>query len=325
MASDTMIELIEASDLDGLVRFIDGLCVHREWDEIHRLMDRCGEAVERGKQVWGAVHYAEYRLALEAPAELVAPLLVPGAGRFAAGPLWEVAASTHTWEQLAPHVTEPRVRSLIAQERALRGDAVPAQAAGPVLEVPLVPESWEPIYPAATYRSDGVDMPGPALPELAWRDLGEAAQIVPDADACDALLDVVRSWLDESSGRGEALAVAGTAEGAIRALGPHKVRAADVPLATALAVMAFAGASGGAFGKRRGTPAGRTAAWWVVATLLGMADDWPVDPAELGVEAGHLRWVVWDPGDVVGGWAFHLAVEDEEEGLAWVVSAVDAA
>jgi hypothetical protein len=88
--------------------------------------------------------------------------------------------------------------------------------------------------------------------------------------------------------------------------------------------MAFAGASGGAFGRRRGTPAGRTAAWWAVAIVLGMDNEWPVDPGELGFEAQQLRWVLWDPGDIVGGWAFHLAVEDHDEGLAWVVSAVDA-
>ncbi len=148
--------------------------------------------------------------------------------------------------------------------------------------------------------------------------------MVDDRDACDALLDVVRPWLDESSGRGEAVAVAGTAEAAIRALGPHRVRASEVPLTTAMAMMAFAGASGGAYGRRRGTPAGRAAAWWAVATLLGMEDDWPVDSDLLGDEAAGLRWLVWDPGDRIGGWALHLAVEDPEDALAWAVSAVDA-
>lgn len=320
-----MVQLIEGSDLDGLVRLVDGLASGREWSEIDRLIDLCNHAVERGKQVWGAVHYAEYRLALDAPAPIAATVVKPGAGRFAAGPLWEVASSTHTWADLVPHITDPRLAALIAQERALRGEAVPSDAGGQVIELPLQPLDWEPAYSVATYRSDGVDMPSPEVADLEWRELPEPAPIISDVDACDALLDIVRPWLDESSGRGEALAVEGTAEGAIRSLGPHRVRAADVPLATAMAVMAFAGASGGSFGRRRGAPAGRAAAWWALAALLGLEDAWPVDPVELGEEAVDLRWVVWDPGDHVGGWSFHLAVEDAAEGLAWVVTAVDAA
>ncbi len=324
MSGDATIELIEASDLDGLVRHIDALCSRRDWGEVGRLIARCNEAMERGKQVWGAVHYAEYRLALESPAEVAATVIRPGAGRHAAGPLWEVAASTHTWEELSPHVHDPQMRALIAAERALRGDDVPDEAGGAGAEVPLRPLAWEPDYAAATYRSDGVDMPGPDLPELEWIDLPEAAPLVEDTDACDALLGVVRPWLDDSSGRGEALAVEGTAEQAIRALGPHRVRLAGVDTATALQLMAFAGASGGAFGRRRGTPAGRTAGWWALATLAGLDDDWPVDGDELGAALQRLRWVVWDPGDQIGGWALHLAVEDPEIGMAWVVSAVDA-
>ena len=323
VSGDVTTELIEASDLDGLVRHIDGLSAGREWDRIQLLIDRCGEAVERGKQVWGAVHYAEYRLALDAPGNVAAGVLYPGAGRFAAGPLWEVAASTHTWDELADHIADPSVRTLVAQERALRGDSVPSDAAGPVSELPLRPCAWEPIYKAAEYRSDGVDIAGPELPDLAWAELGDPGRIIDDAETCDALLDVVRPWLDESSGRGEAVGVEGGAAAAIRALGPHRVRLASIELADAMQVMAFAGASGGAFGRRRGTPAGRAAAWWAIAALLGMDEEWPVDPDELGAAAASLHWCAWDPGDQVGGWSFHLAVEDPGDGLAWAVSAVD--
>jgi hypothetical protein len=323
MSGDITIELIEASDLDGLVRRIDGLCSQRDWDEIQRLIERCQEAVERGKQVWGAVHYAEYRIALEAPGPIAASVVTPGAGRHAAGPLWEVAASTHTWDELAPHLADPQMLSLVAAERALRGDAVSLESAGSVIEVPLYAVAWEPDYTVGTYRSDGVDMPGPELPEMPWVELPAFGTNIADTDACDALLDVVRPWLDDSSGRGEARAVEGTAEQAIRALGPHRVRVAEIDLGTAMQVMAFAGASGGAFGRRRGTPAGRAAAWWALATLVGLDEDWPVDPVELGEAAATLRWLVWDPGDKAGGWAFHLAVEDREIGVSWVVSVVD--
>lgn len=324
VTSTSAADLIEASDLDGLVRLIDGLVSRREWSDVQDLIERCDEAVERGKQVWGARHYAEYRLALDAPGAIAASVATPGAGRFAPGPLWEVAASSHSWVDLAPHVADPGVRALIAQERALRGDDVPGDAAGAFAEIPLHPASWEPAYTLATYRNDGVDMPGPAVPDLEWIELGDVAPAIDEPEVRDALLDVVRPWLDESSGRGEAVAVAGPAENAIRTLGPHRVRAAPLTLGEAMAVMAFAGASGGAYGRRRGTPAGRLAAWWALATIVGMDEEWPVDPGDLAAEARELRWLLWDPGDATGGWAFHLAVEDPEVGVAWAVSAVDA-
>lgn len=319
-----MQQLIEASDLDGLVALIGRLVAVGDWDGIDDVMRRCDEAVTRGKQVWGAREYAEYRLALDAPAERAATVLHVGAGRFAHGPLWEVAASTHTWAELAPHITQPTIAASVAQERALRGEPVTDGDVPFGTELPLHPAPWEPGYLVATYRADGVDVPGPDVGDLSWVDLGQRVTRIEDRQACDALLDVVRPWLDESSGRGEAVAVEGDAADAIRALGPHRVRLAPIDLPVAIQVMSWAGASGGAYGRRRGTPAGRAAAWWALAALLGMDEEWPVSAGALGEAAGSLRWLAWDPGDQVGGWAFHLAVGDPGEGLAWAVSAVDA-
>ncbi|CAN5430276.1 MAG: hypothetical protein ACR2JP_07110 [Acidimicrobiia bacterium] len=326
MSEPSMSTLIEASDLDGLVALIGRLVAAGDWEGIDDLIRRCDQAVERGKQVWGAREYAEYRIALDAPEERAATVLHVGAGRFAPGPLWEVAASTHTWAELGRHITQSAIAFSVSQERALRGERLPDDAViiMGTPEVPLRPASWEPRYLVATYREDGVDVPGPELGELAWVDLGDPVEPVDDREACDALLDIVRPWLDESSGRGEAVAVEGDARNAIRALGPHRVRLAPISPQTAIQLMAWAGASGGAYGRRRGTPAGRAAAWWALASLLGIEEAWPVDPDELGEAVGTLRWFAWDPGDQVGGWAYHLAVEDPDEGLAWAVSAVDA-
>ena len=63
-------------------------------------------------------------------------------------------------------------------------------------------------------------------------------------------------------------------------------------------------------------------AWWALAGLLGI--DEIDEPNVLGEEAASLHWYLWDPGDQIGGWGFHLAVEDPGDGLAWAVSAVDA-
>jgi hypothetical protein len=97
-------ELVEAGDLNGLLRAVDGLCAARAWDDLLDLADRCEEALERGKQLWPIAAHIDYRIALEAPGEIAARVLHPDLGRFAHGPLTEVVASTHRWEELAPHV-----------------------------------------------------------------------------------------------------------------------------------------------------------------------------------------------------------------------------
>jgi hypothetical protein len=316
--------LIESSDLDGLVRFVDRLAGAADWEGLLAVRRRCAEAVQRGKQLWGAAQFAEYRLALDAPAAHAGEVVTSGAGRFGLGPLWEVAASTHTWAELAPHLTEPAPRAYAAHERVIRGDRVDADDIDPrIVETPLHLEPWEPSYPVAVYRGDRADFPERETPPLEWVELPPATPPPGPGEPVDALLELVRPWIEESSGRGEGSAVVGDAKAAIRRLGPHRVRCVPVSLDVALGVMVWTGASGGAYGRRRGTPAGRAATWWALAVVLGMEDGWPCDAAELGREAAGLRWYVWDPGDRVGGWNFHLAVEDPAEGLAWAVSAVD--
>jgi len=88
--------------------------------------------------------------------------------------------------------------------------------------------------------------------------------------------------------------------------------------------MAWAGASGGAHGRRRGAAAGRFGAWWTAAALAGLLDDWPVATHEMGEAAADLEWFVWDAGEPDTGWTFRLAVEDPAEHLAWAVTATDA-
>lgn len=314
--------LIEGSDLDGLIRRIDGLSSAREWDGIVDLRDRCIEAVDRGKQLWGVAQFAEYRLALDAPGELAGKVVREGAGRFALGPLWEVAASTHRWDEIAPHVDDSRLRTLIAHERLLRGETVTAALDSHVLEVPLRLEEWEPGYPVAAYRPDRADFPELEWTALGWVELPDPVARLPGDDALESLAGLVAPWTEQSNGRADGCVVAGTALEAIRTLGPHRARAAEIDGGEALAFMAWTAASGGAYGRRRGSPVGRMHAWWTLAALLGWDDI--DDPDELGAGLGELRWWRWDPGDQIGGWAFHLAVEDSADGLAWALSAVDA-
>ena len=46
---------------------------------------------------------------------------------------------------------------------------------------------------------------------------------------------------------------------------------------------------------------------------------------ELGELAAELRWYWWDAHEPVTGWQLQLAVESPADGVAWAVSARDAA
>ena len=111
---------------------------------------------------------------------------------------------------------------------------------------------------------------------------------------------------------------------ALRALGLARARWVELAPAAALAWLAWAGASGGAFGRRRGAAGGRFGALWLVAALGDALEDWPLDMAELGGLAGELRWYWWDAHEPVTGWQLQLAVESPADGLAWAISARDA-
>jgi hypothetical protein len=324
-ATDSLQDLIEGSDLAGLTRYVDGVCASREWERLTVVVDRCNEAVERGKQVWAIAQFAEYRMALDAPAEMAGTVMSDGRGRFALGPLWEVAASTHSWEDLSPYVTVPTVRAMIAHERSIRGEIVDeASIDWRVLEIPVAMQPWEPSYPVADYQSDRATFPDDIFDlAMEWIELPDLVGRDDDDRVCNSLLDLVGPWWEDSIGHAEVATVEGTIEEAIRALGPHRVRAAEVGLSTALEAMVWAAASGGAHGRRRGTPTGRALAWWLILEVLGY-DEVPEDLDQLGREAAALRWVLWDPGDRVGGWNLHIGIQDPQDGLAWVLSAVDA-
>jgi hypothetical protein len=326
VAADGVAAAVERGDLDELIRLVDGLCAQRSWDALVELRDRCLRAVERGKQLWPAAHHAEYRLALEAPGPWAASMLTEGAGRFSLGPLSEVAASTHTWAELAPHVPAGPIGVLAAHERVVRGEDL--RDAGvdtglPVLELPLVLEPWEPAYEVAHYRAQTADFPSPPIPPLEPVELA-AAERIDDPAGCDALRALAASWTVASDGRSEAIAVRGSASNAVGALGARRARVGGIDAAGALAHMAWTAASGGAHGRRRGAATGRFDAWLTAATLVGLDEPWPPDPGDMGDAIAALRWYLWDAGEPVTGWALHLAVEDPARGIAWALAATDA-
>lgn len=319
MISERAIEAIEASDTDDLLRVIDQNCEAAAWDTLVELRARCREAVTRGKQLWGVEEHIRYRLALEAPGSFAGPVVGEGAARFALGPLAEVAASSKTWADLAPHLEDGPEKMTFAAERVVRGEAVPT----PITDLPNRLMEWEPVYPVASYRADKVDAPSPPPPEVDSLSLPTDVLRLDDLESEAALADLVQPWTEESNGQCETSTVEGTGAEAIRALGLTRARVGPLSAGQAIAWMAWAGASGGGHGRRRGAAAGRYGAWWAVAAIGDIP--WPADPDAIGETMQRLTWQWFDDGGPGTGWELRLAIEDPRSGLAWAIAAVDSA
>ena len=321
--TDVVGALVERGDLDELTRLADRLAGAAEWDELLRLRDMCRAALARGKQLWPVASNCEYRVALEAPGPWAARVLVERAGHFALGPLAEVAASTHPWSEVAPHLAAEPLASMFAHERVVRGENLSgAGVVSNVLDLPFALCDWEPAYAVAEYGPDEAHFPAPAIPRLEPLDLPSTAPAKhrADPDVERGLLDLVGAWTAESNGRAAVAVVDGPVEGAVRALGAPRADAARVTPATAFSHLAWAGASGGAHGRRRGAAVGRFAAWWAAAALLGALDDWPVAT----LEVDRLEWHLWDAGEPATGWLLRVAVHDPDTGTSWALAATDA-
>jgi hypothetical protein len=320
-------EAAAQGDLDELIRWVDRLTEAREWDELVRLRDKARAAIERGFQLWPAASYAEYRLALEAPGEWAARLLVEGTGWMALGPLHEVAASRHEWAELAPHHPGGPQAFLAAHERVLRGEDLTGRLDDlpQVFDVPAVLQPWEPEYALATYKPDKAEFPAPRTSAMLPTRFGEPGKVVEDPTVDVALVELARTWADESNGRMETVAVEGDAHSAVAALGVRSGNATVIDAQEALALMAWTAANGGAHGRRRGSATGRARAWWALTTLTGLDEADRLDPDDLGEAAAELTWLRWDAGEPETGWSLRLAVADDQDGLAWAINAQDAA
>lgn len=325
MADSALAGLLHRGDHGELLREVERRCSAGDWDGLLVLRDRCQEAAETlGKQLWPVAHYAEYRVALEAPGPVAASVLRPGAARFALGPLTEVAASTHTWAELADHIDLPVIAATVAQERVVRGEDLRSdpRAAPDEFELPLHLQPYEPSYPVPTYRIDEVLEGGPADPAGIPRPV--SARPGPPRDHTElerALRTVVAAWTERSSGSCATAAVAGDAAAAVAALVPAGARITPLTVAEAFARVAWAGASGGVHARRRGMAAGRSEAFWVAHAATGL--DFPAPPETLGGALQRLGWYAFDSGSQPPGWSLRLAVADEAGGWAVAVDARD--
>jgi hypothetical protein len=317
------IDAVEGSDTDELLRIVDGHCSAMAWEQLLELRRLLAEALTRGKQLWGVDEHIRYRLALEAPAELAAAAVVEGPARFSLGPLTEVVATTHTFAELSAFLEPGPVRTWVAQERVLRREEIdPLQIGDGSIELPLALEPWETAYSEVRYKKDRVESEPPTLPRLSPLELPPQAEEVDDPGGTTALNALVATWVEESNGRAITVCAAGGVSDAVRLLGVRRALFAPIDLATAAGLMAWAAASGGAHGRRKGGAAGRQATWWALAELTG--SDWPPVPQHLREAAAALESWVWSDLSAGSGWNLSLALHSPSEGLTWAIAATDA-
>jgi len=325
---DRVGEAIGRNDLDELTRIVDDLARDRRWDELLVLRDRTRRAFdESGRQLWPAASFAEYRVALHGPDALLGDVLTPDAGFLAPGPLTEVAAQHHSWADAGPYLPVGPMTAVFAHERAVRGELIDELVdAADVYSAPLRRARWEPEYLLPEYRTDGVEIPSPD--PVRGRPLtagNERAKPIEEHDACDALRAVVAAWATASDARVAVAAVEGGVGAAIEALGAVEARGAWLSPQEALIRLAWAGASGGARGRRRGGAAGRDAAWQAAIAIAGFDPFDTVPEDELSAALDELRWCAWHAADALVGHVLRIAVEDPLDGIAFAIDAVDPA
>jgi hypothetical protein len=316
-------DLIRRADLDELIRHVDATCDARDWDHLVRIRNEARAAVSTGRQLWPIATLANYRLALWAPADIAVRALDDTARTFMPGPVSEIISVHHTWADLEPHLAPGHDRSLIAYERSLRGCFVePSEPA--LLDIPIAVQMWEPTYAVAMYTDDGPDDPFPEPVNLSDYLDAEPADVADDPESVHAFRRLVEPWTAQSNGTAHAVVVEGGIGGALHALGLSQARTAALTAGEALVWLTWAGASGGAHGKRRGTATGRSEAWWFLATFSGLADHWPCEPDELGDVLESLEYTVFENEKApTRGWGLHLLIEDPDEGLSIALSASD--
>ena len=310
--------LIDHGDVDGLVRFVDGLTSSRGWDELFDLRMAARAAANSGRQVWPAATLADYRLALHAPAHLAARVL-DDAGRFTLGPLTEVVAQHHTFDELLPHLDYGPTQAYVAHERAIRGERIDADVF-PALEIPPRLGSWEPTYLLPIYRDADVETPSPDVSSSWTSQDRRDGELTSAPDVSEAFRLLIEPWTHAGAVTWS-VASANSIDAAITSLAQSEARTSPLALSDALTSLVWAGASGGPNGRRRGNAAGRYNAWWLLAAITGGLDEWPPDSDDLGSRLETLTWWAWDSGQHRRGWSFGIAVHDSTIDRAWAFDA----
>ncbi len=235
------------------------------------------------------------------------------------GALWEVVAR-RPWHELAPHLTHPRVRELVAQTRVLHGEDLRGVVES---EIPLRLEPWEsahwdpewdiPEYSVSSNSSSAEwffpnwlieDLPGGVpLPPATVEPLEHPA--VPVLNGLNASHRLIRAY-----------ALRGTAwEGASSVAADRETcRAAEVPFALAYGHLVHLATGTAPYATRSytGQALGRLRLWRALRVMAGG------DPVPAFVE--RLRCVTWRrPAEHMNH--LNLAMEDPAQGVTWALTA----
>lgn len=320
-------QLVQRADLDGLVRHVDDTCAARDWDHLVEIRNQSRAAVNTGRQLWPIATLANFRLALWAPAHFAVRALDDTARTFMPGPVAEILAVHHSWEEMSPFLDPGHDRGIFAYERALRGDIIDDDEPE-ILDIPIARQPWEPLYRSATYNDSGVVDTAPHHtslgPALTYR--GIAATPIDDIDTIDAFRHMMDPWTAQSNGVARIAVVEGGVEEVLGAIGlvdnPTTLHA--VSHLDAWEMMTWAASSGGAHGKRRGTATGRSDVWWMFANFVGIAEPWPANPDECGDIAQSCDYFVFTHDKTpTDGWGLHLIIIDSHEGRSVALDAHD--
>ena len=324
--SESQYDLINRADLDGLVRLIDDYCETRSWHDLLGLRDACKAAVANGRQVWPASTLAEYRLALLAPSEIAVQVVGEEAGRFTMGPLTEVIAQNHQWAELSEFLDPSPTSTFIAYECAIRGQSVEGELF-PALESPCTLLPIETNYALAEYHDNEAKFPTPAIPEMrnAIAIPESSGTVIQDSDASTAFHQLADAWTTQSNGELQISCVEGSVLDVLGALNIQEARLQLLTSGEAIAWLTWAGASGGAHGRRRGNALGRDAAWWTVASLTGQTPHWPLNNDAFETAANSLQWFWWDANEPTTGWNVQLCVRHAERNRSWAFVLTDMA
>jgi hypothetical protein len=310
------------------LREVEDLVHARQWDGLLALREAARAYTHDPGVPMSITAVCDYHLARCATEWRVAAVLADHDDDVALGPLAEVAAQHHTWAELASQLAPGVIRVDFAKERVVRGEPIaePPHVADGDLGLPFALQLWEPHYPMADYRADGASFPRPNQP--LWGPvirLPAAGEAIGDPHVVDAFKDLARPWLAGANGTFGVVTAEGDHLSALACLDMSHARVAGISFGDALAWLAWAGASGGSGGQRRGYAYGRDLAWWTVATLAGVSEDWPIEPDELAEIGEGLHWYLWDHGRPTPGEALRLAVHDDIEELGLAVGIEDGA
>lgn len=322
-------ELIEHNDPDPLLREIDRRSSQRDWQGVLEIRNRCNAATERGKTLWGVAEHAAYRIALEAPGELVGEIIATVTGPLALGPIPEVAASTHAWEEMAAHIEDGPLRGITAYECIALGEDLSSDASlaahHAAFEIPLRLFTWEPEYPKAEYLDAEARFPAPFITATEERSLApDDHDPLDERQIIETWRALVAPWLSQSNGTAQITIVEGNVDSAIAAADESATTLARIETSQALQWMCWAGASGGAHGRRRGLATGRNLTWLAIAEACGLLENGELPGGdELGEHVKSLEWWTWGDLDHTNGWDLRLAVHDPIDEISIAINAHD--